>query len=423
MINEEIKEVIDVFFKNTPTYIGVGYGYKVKNDISTNEEAIVFYVPKKKPLPELSKDEILPSDDIVLSDRILKTDVIEVGNIKLFECNDECYDFINNPPANRLYRRPVQGGISLTSRNQLGYVGTLGFLALDTETDALVGVTCNHVLIKDAFYTGDRNILGPIQNEYDIVDEGSVTPDSVYQPGEYSNPPPYFLVGEVVRYVPMHLSESTGVNKVDVALLSLNCPPTIDFSISYKQFGFTGNTAPMPFATTSELNGLLSSNPMLYSSGRTTGVKEGQPCPLRVAYIGVSVPVGEYGMQGEGYVVNFEDCIVFTRPYIDPSPFPNCLYPVTGGDSGSALIADFNGVRKIIGVVFAGSDSSGIGIACRIDHIASELGIKAWDGSVKPVVDSKEIVTIPGKSYTKKYNCDGDYYWQVGLTRLNNDCN
>jgi len=142
----------------------------------------------------------------------------------------------------------------------------------------------------------------------------------------------------------------------------------------------------------------------------------------------------------------FKDTIVFVKPEnsstwapTTPSLSPTssvglCPYPVWGGDSGSVLIANFGGVWKIVGLVFAGNGQrypqspveipSTFGLACRIDHVANELGIKAWTGSIAPVVDHTTIdfITISGSNDTKILNCSGSTYWQVGLTKTHNVC-
>lgn len=419
MLTEEIKNLIDDLYNVTPNYVGVGYGHKVTNGEMTGDHAIIFFVPQKKPLYIIPENEVLPSEEIVLGDLILKMDVVEIGEVTAFACDPSCYSWQTVPPANRQYIRPMQGGISLTSQNQLGTVGTLGFIAVDTETQALVGVTNNHVVIKDAFYTSQRDPLGPITNEYDITDGGARNPDTAYQPGETNSPPLNYKVGEVVRYVPIYLSG--GVNKVDGALISVECSPVINIAESFKQFGLSYNS-PYQFATTAEIDNLLSTNPMLYSSGRTTGVKQGSPCPLRTFALGVNLPVSGYKLQGVAQTVTFNDVIQFVRPENDPNLSTVCIYPIYPGDSGSALVANFGDVSKIIGLCFAGS--SYYGFACRIDHVAEELGIQEWDGSSKPIVDPDTIdyITVSNQNSIKIESCSGDTYWQAGLTLLNNPC-
>ena len=284
---------------------------------------------------------------------------------------------------------------------------------MHTETQTLVGVTNNHVTIQDAFYTSEQNLFGIIQNEYNPVDE-------VFQNGE-GVPPSNYSVGQSLRYVPI---SKTNLNYVDGAIFSLNSED-VDITSSFQTIG-SDYTFPLPFATTAEINGLLTTNPMLYSSGRTTGPKGGAVCPLRIFSL-FSSTILAYQLQGTSTYCHFSDQIVFVKPENDPSLSTICENPVYPGDSGSALIADFSGVRKIIGLVFAGGQVGGIyyyGYANRIDRVATELGVEAWDGSAKGYVDTNSITyktTINGSS-NKILNCDGTDYWQVGLTTLNKPC-
>jgi len=134
-----------------------------------------------------------------------------------------------------------------------------------------------------------------------------------------------------------------------------------------------------------------------------------------------------YKLQGVNTYASFSDLISYVKPVNDPSLSTICSNPVYSGDSGSALIADFDGVRKIIGLVFAGGLRDGIfyyGYACRIDRVAAELGIEAWDGTAKGYVDPASITykTTYNGSSNKILSCDGTNYWQVGLTTLDNPC-
>lgn len=430
MITTELKNKIKELYRSTPDYVGVAHGYKITNNQITDIEAIVFLVPVKKPIHLLSSDEILPTEPIQLSDRTLQMDVVEVGEIRTQACNASCYSWQTSPPANRLFRRPLQGGISITSTNWLGYVGTLGFVAVDSQTQSLVGVTNAHVVIKDPTDASSRNLNGVIQNEYLVTSGTSTIPDLIYQPGEFPNPPNSYIVGQVVRYIPLYLTATTRAigstieNKVDGALVSLSGTPILSLTESYKQYGITDITNPLPFATTQELDDILSLNPLLKSSGRTTGVKNGGDCPLRVFYDIASVPVGGYNAQGIEVVVDFDECVGVIRPFIDPIILTACTQPTAGGDSGSAFIGEFSGtgLNKIVGLNFAGS----LYFAWfnRIDNVASELGIEAWDGSLKNLVDTStvEFRTISGGISGKTATCGGNTYWQVGLTTLNNPC-
>jgi hypothetical protein len=150
---ENIKLKVQELAMSTPNINNVSYGYKFVGNEQTNELCIMYGVEQKKPLSELSPEEILPST-ITVGEQVLKTDVYEVSKAELLVCDAYCGQVAGpNSADNRAYTRPLKGGLSITSTNNIGHVGTLGFIGVHTETQTLVGVTNNHVTIQDAFYT------------------------------------------------------------------------------------------------------------------------------------------------------------------------------------------------------------------------------------------------------------------------------
>ena len=397
-MSENIKNKIEELFHSTPEGVGVMLGNKITNGEYTGEESIVFTVEKKKPLSELSPEEILPSQ-VEIDGVTYKTDVFETGLIETFACpsnvTSACYSWQYTPPGNRQTIRPLKGGVSLTSQNLQGYVGTLGFLAVDSATGALVGITNNHVVIADAYYSSFRSTTGILQNE---------TSDSAYQTGDIQPSSSSLKIGEVLRYVP--LSAPPTMNQVDGAMVSISQSVMSD-SESFKQFGLSG-TSVMPFATTSEINALVG-NSLTSSSGRSTGVKQGPLCGLAIQGVNYVTGVSGFNLQGQSTVAYFNNCISFTRLN------PDCQWPIYKGDSGSALVATIGGVDKIVGLCFAGGST--VGVACRIDIVAEQLGIQAWNGTTPEFVDltSKKLVTVAGFNNTKTITCSGQTLWQVGV--------
>ena len=464
MYNDSVKTKIEELMISTPSeIISVGYSTKIKNGEDTGENCIRFGVIEKKPLSELKSHEILPPE-IEIDGVIYKTDVIKTELFLPLQCESttiaNCYFWSGDPslpfvpPSNRLRHRPIKGGISMTTQNNLGYVGTLGLLALDNDTNALVGVTNLHVAIGKGFYTGYMNPNWTLHNEMS---------DDVYQFGE--NPsaiisnPSFYKIGEVLRYKPLHwypyrysTDPNRGIfpiytpnhtpswspnlpttnNQIDAAVFSINTDDVnpANLSLSSEQFGI-GDTQFMPFATTQEINSLL--NQVVKSSGRTSGVKSGttsSDCGIRITQLGLSVFIPyPYQLSTSQYstdsdtrpsnsvwhaYANFTNCIAIERIN------NNCPYPIAPGDSGSALIAEIGGVHKIVGLVFAGS--AYVGIVCRIDEIASQLNIKAWTGQTPTYVTSKSYVTIPGRSLNDTETCSSQTHWQVGLYNNRIDC-
>jgi hypothetical protein len=436
-LTQEIKDKIREQVLQNPHVTSVGYGYKISGGVNTGEPAIVFGVEAKKPLSEIPEGELLPSS-VDISGASVKTDVKEVGRIELLTCNRGCgQNAGSGSAANRTYTRPIKGGLSITSLNNSNTVGTFGLVVKDVATGALVGLTNNHVTIQDAFYTSQRNLAGVAQNEYSPA-------DNIYQDAEYAGVPPATnIIGRSLRYVPIYPTTSGLTNSVDAAIFSLDAS-VVSSTISWKQVGLDSVVADhLPFATTGEIDTLLAVNPQLYSSGRTTGPKggttQGSQCPLKLFELGVTFSI-HISKQGVYTTVIMENAIGYFKPPVeypetqDPAEYSYCCNPVRGGDSGSALIADIGGTIKVIGLVFAGGgagcdggpNSYAFGYACRIDEVASQLGIASWDkNDLLTVVKTSTIEyrTEPGGSDDKTKLCDGKTFWQVGLTNtLDNPC-
>ena len=436
-LTQEIKDKIREQVLQNPHVTSVGYGYKISGGVNTGEPAIVFGVEAKKPLSEIPEGELLPSS-VDISGVAVKTDVKEIGRIELLTCNGGCgQNAGSGSVANRTFTRPIKGGLSITSLNNSNTVGTFGLVVKDVATGALVGLTNNHVTIQDAFYTSQRNLAGVAQNEYSPA-------DNIYQDAEYVGVPPATnIIGRSLRYVPIYPVTSGLTNSVDAAIFSLDAS-VVSSTISWKQVGLDSVVADhLPFATTGEIDTLLAVNPQLYSSGRTTGPKggttQGSQCPLKLFELGVTFSI-QYLKQGVYTTVIMENALGYFKPGIeypesqDPGQHAYCCNPVRGGDSGSALIADIGGTIKVIGLVFAGSgagcdggpNSYAFGYACRIDEVASQLGIASWDkNDLLTVVKTSTIEyrTEPGGSDDKTKLCDGKTFWQVGLTNtLDNPC-
>ena len=437
---ENIKTHLLELFQNTPDNVGVMYGKKSKNGNFTGENCVVFTVVKKRPIEELSENEILPT--YVEFDGVrYETDVLEVGEHYLYDCQDlmnsGCYSWNGNvmpttyppwccqfpgSPPNRNIIRPLQQGISVTSINAstpTTSVGTLGFFAVDKLTKCLVGVSNNHVLIDNAYYTSQRRDITIIENEYS---------DDVIQTFDWdainfgSSPP---KIGSVLRYVP--IKKQPNINYVDGALTTIfsgSVATGLDNTTpkSWFFYGLSGLTnrileAPMEWATTQEIDNLMVDPPsQVWSVGRTTGVKQG-PCGLQILGVGDSSNVRGYNDAGQQQIISYADLIRFSRLNNQ-----SCTFPIGPGDSGSALIAVIGGKPKIIGLCFAGSMYTGL--ACRIDRVAEELDIERWDGVNQSFFDpnQQDIFTVTGTSQNKTLVCSGQTYWQVGNTNLDLPC-
>jgi len=405
-LNKEISEKIRQYYEATDdNIVGVGYGFKEKNGQITNEKTIIFTVREKKDVSKLPLDKVLPKKIKINDELEIKTDVVQ-GSYKI-ALNPTCANEIS-PPANRQKIRPLKGGISISNYDVLSqYTGTFGFIAIDSNTNSIVGVTNAHVIIDDQFIASDRSGYKQITN---------VLNHSIVQPNEAANSSISNSIGIVKRYLPI---TNEGYNYADVALFTLK-KEDLDESVSILQEGLDYDFW-MPFATTQEINDLLSTDPFLYFSGRTSGARGEVEIKLKINQLGVDAYI-DFELQGDPATVDFGDCIQFYAQDSSVSGNPQVYCPINMGDSGSALIADIDGIRKIIGIVFASQideDNNIIaGLANRIDRVSNLIQIEHWDGSLdffESDTENVETVTLYNNDADKFVDISGKRFWQTGL--------
>ena len=431
-----LKEINNQYEITEDNVLSVGYGRKYKNGVDTGELGIVYFVDKKIPKDQLTPDQILP-DSLIIDGKKYSTDVNQIGKIKpLAGCwnygyNGGAVDSTNVLP-HRQIQRPLQGGIFIT--NVVGTynsvestieLGTFGLICVDKDTNTLVGLTNIHVPTPEQFNAVERTSTNSsyIRNVLQVGTlNGVQIPDCIQQfneteiaGGNLVANLPGFEIGKIKKYQPMR-SAGNGTNYIDALVFTL-IADKVSNSVSFKQLGQSFSSA-LPWATTAELDNLLSSNPYLYSSGRTTG-RKGDTCKLIIDSIHNTINIS-YKNQAGTLVANVLDSFVFR--------WENTALrsPIYGGDSGSCMIAVIGGVPKIIGLAYAGdsADAQGnaqeatIGIGCRIDHIANILNLEAWDGSNKsvdaPANLNVEYINGLDAAVTKTIN--NKKYWQVGIS-------
>lgn len=428
--NKVQEKLQEIFLESNYDLVGVGL-CKEKNKKKIDGECIAFRVKKKKPLSELDEEKVIPKT-MVIDGKEYITDVIEQKEaFKLLACYPNSSDSeIQRLQGNPNLLTPMKGGQEIVmfptgwveaDPPGTGFffsVGTLGFFAVDNTDDRLVGVTNAHVVCNKKVIASDRTDEA-IGETYNTIEE-YVWPinSQPYQSGAVSrngSNPLVLTCPNIKRYSPFKLE---GPNFTDIALLIMN-PSHIDTN-SYRINHPTTEveyTDYMPFATTEEINDLLTLNPRLYSVGRTTGPKGWEDvasCRLRVVGVNVQVDVSDPEVQDNTPdTIPFNDTILFQ--YEDESNFP-----IAGGDSGSVVFADIGGEKKIIGVAFAGGEN--IGVMCRIDRVTEEFNIRAWDNTyvldestpLQPVV-VKNPISDPTSS-EKEININSEIYYQVGTS-------
>lgn len=410
----------------------IGIDYKTINGQITNIRSAVFYVREKKPLSLIDKDKIIPSR-VIINDIEYPTDVVEQKtrytvltdgcwgtNISTWSADHKKrlrqylpYDQNGNPqnasPPSGTLNKPIQGGISVGQ--QYGGTGTLGCIVLDDVNNKICGLSNLHVFIGDGFLASEKKILkdlGYPNKIFNLYNKGSVQSGEPAFGGSFK-PSPYNKekgIGFIKRYTPLYYWNWDGDNNlikhnyVDCALTALNFlsedsakipgsqsnSNAIIWSDSTKQLNMSftdgSGTANYPFASTEEIDSLMP-GARVWKSGRTTGFVGKDECILEfkgeVPYINV------YGYNFSIFSVEvlFEDILKFGYRLVNGETIPRPA-AILGGDSGSVLISDFDGQKKIIGLNFAGgADSSragpgSAGFACRIDNVARSLEISSF---------------------------------------------
>lgn len=430
--------VIENLYTNSANNVNhIMLGYKHINNQPTNIISIIYGVNKKRPLNELSPSEIIPPS-LNIDGITYPTDVKEyVSNIKMLTC----YTNYNTDPeilrlqGNPSLLAPLKGGQEIiqfptewaVSSNGYGITaGTLGLICVDNEDNRIVGLTNAHVLCKDLLQNAERSSFQK-SNTYNLYESITWPLDGkLYPPGAICRTGTNLVQAStyIKRYSPY---SKNNINYIDICLIGFNSalinlvsassyqihqPTTVGQTLGY-----------LPFATTSEINNLLTTPFVrVYSTGRSTGPKgwgDTASCQLIISGVSLSTTV----LDGDGLEYDFADLIQFQ--YADGSNFPSAP-----GDSGSAVLASINGVVKVIGLLFAGSggtfDSPEPGIhyayVCRIDRIASSMNVKSWDSgyimnNTTPTATIKTAPYSDNSANNESAIVNGQKYWNIGLTK------
>ena len=440
MLTDKIQEKLREL-STLPNVTTVGLGKKTVGGNQTDVIGITFGVKVKEDNPE----NVLPTS-VDIDGVTYVTDVVETGEVTFTSC-----------PGNVPITKPddyIVSGMSIFSNyfnnssngNQVNnIIGTLGIVAYHPGRNILVGVTAGH-MIPDISRSATITKEACTNFIFRSLMNGGA-PNFSYGYGYVENL--YFTnffqqMGGLFNYAPLKVEPITNPNRfnqVDACLLYFQTSrvfttviPDTDgtpFEIapyydpswrSYHVKGIPEITSPMPFATTAELDALITNPPsQVSSSGFGTGVKHGPVCGLKIDAIGVVAVFTTSSLSPTALpgTVYFDNLISFSRVVTPGLPVSNY------GDSGAALIAKINNVWKIIGLVIGGTNPTGnddTAYACRIDKIAEELEIEAWDGSIKPlgnIFSSRDIpngsyLISPGINDAKKVVSGDRTYYQMG---------
>ena len=434
-INLKIKEL----FQNASENINsISFGYKEKNGQITDKLSIIYTVKNKKSKNLIPAEELIP-EFINIDNYDYPTDVIESQEAKILGCYSFETDVHPLVQEHRKKIRPLRGGISLTSSANCGFYdigsgleyvrpykyGTLGAIVVDDVTNTLVGLTAGHVMAKDIsfghirnFNTGFYNIHSPVElKTYELSDNNLLLTDALtdvkYQQvmiqfnetGEYANLYSNDVIGEPKRYIPALTGNY--LNSGDAGIFTLQ-PGSIEITGSEQQLNLS-TASGLLFANSTEIYDAFTGRKSLYSAGRTTGPK-GDNCPLFIHSLNGSAAVNGYEINGiPNQSLSFENVLAIKyQNYTDD--------PAAEGDSGSVIYGDFDGTKKIVGLIFASANAT-TAYACSIDKIASALKISPWTGQVKNFDNPATKKTfLTSSNETGVYlNTLGQDYSQVGI--------
>lgn len=360
-----------------------------------------------------------------------------------------CNDLTSSPPPSpiadhRQNVRPLVGGVSMICKLPVGEAsaGTLGGIVIDSTDGKMVGITNAHV-------SGTPGFLDPVNNarvlffagdpflEQDGPAGGSSSNNYQYfnnidntQPGNldvagYSHIEAN-VIGKTKRIYPMLCND---FNPIDCAIVNLTS--SVVSTDSWKQLNID-LPSPPTFATTAEIDALTTNTPIL-TCGRTSGPRgsiisqsayysgyysptgttydfaqvHSGTCCLSVTDLTFAGSVSGYGTVGGGLV--FADAIRIEAKY------PCNIRPAIGGDSGSMVFAYINGEWKIIGLIYAGTDT--FGLVSRIDHIARLLKVEPYLGTaVDADPNTPTDINLDVATYGLEVSAsiDGKIYWQIG---------
>ena len=411
---QEIKDkIVELANHSSDNCTSIGFGYKEVNGQLTNEKAIIFRFKEKKPIEDLLPNEVIPTT-ITINGETLRTDVCQGEDefVAYEACPSDFYFWSSNStlnptgattPTQQSQIRPLKGGLQIRNQTK-GFVGTMGFVAVDNENDSLVGVTNAHVM-TEIFFKADESGRS-VENVYS---------DDMGQPSGTESQ----RVGVTKRYVPVQGNASGGINYVDGALFTLDSS-VVNTSQSYQYYGLSFTGAPI-FATTAEIDDLINNNDDLYSVGRTTGAKgEGTTKLKFLSYD--TIYVNNNLTSSVDRLCRYDDVISYIASASTTTNGNGCFYPINSGDSGSALLAEIGGQLKIIGLCFAGSTTGSpdgyftIGRACRIDKVASQLNISPFTGQTVNYSDKSNpsLHYEVGFSSLSAITVNGNKYYQLG---------
>jgi hypothetical protein len=315
-----------------PGVVGVGYGYKQRAGVTTQELSLRVYVRAKRPRSSLADHELVPA-----TVNGLATDVIELRPARLLAC--ESTSAVS----------PLVGGITVTNLKTVTSSGVTG-VGLGT-----LGCLCT---LNDV---GGRDRIGLLSNHHVLASGGAAVGDTVYNPqltpaggGNFSlDPANQNPVGELrdlglmgqYSFTYPGAGEAQGSYFLDCASAKVstnysswchtNIGTTFDKRIRDLAVGGSDVVAGVARITEDDLQ--PGSDYVVVKVGRATGKTTGKVVDTQSPFA-----LADPAVTGTGII-------------LVENTGPNCGSPTVfadHGDSGSVVV---NSDRKIIGLLFGGA--------------------------------------------------------------------
>ena len=311
----------------------------------------------------------------------------------------------------------------------------LSFIAVQKSTDTLVVVTVGDLLTPNPTIASERTDL---QNTVTTIYDGF---NLDYYFSYYNGSRDYGgFIGTLAAYNPLYKTPVSGpvvYNQVNAGFIYPDgykgsgtsqtteiystADPSQLLAVSWQNsYGMSPVSYPLfseppTFATTAEVDAITTTTEIMILGYEQ--LKQGD-CGVKIDSVNTSYTFSLSGITG---TFPFNHLLSFTR--IDPA----CGNPVMEKDKGGTILAFINDTWKIIGIVIGFNGATGYG--SRIDYIADQLGIEAWDGSLKAVtntfINSPEddvnpfqtiFKTKPGLDNIVSFTENNILYKQIGIT-------
>lgn len=319
-----------------PGVIAVGFGYKQRLGITTQELSLRVYVRTKQPRSSLAPSALIPEEV-----NGFKTDVIEEKPAKLLACESlsSTEPLVGGITIGNLKAALAGSGITPSSIGTLGALTTLADVA---PRDNIGLLSNNHVLGVDNGAVGDTIYnpqMTPIAGGNYSIDVKGLHPigqiHDLGMQGQYTYT--YAGSGEVANSYYLDCA-SAKVSTNFSSWCHTNIGTSFDIRIHDLAVGGADTIEGIARITEDDLpqGGVYT----VYKVGRSTGKTTG-----KVVDVQATTPIGNPAVNAD-FVIKIEN----TGPNCgDPAVFAD------HGDSGSVLV---NGDRKVIGLIFAGNPTA-----------------------------------------------------------------